>query len=76
MDVPALPLAIRWEHFMIDDLNFSADEFAQMTHRQKIRLCRLLAARAEQMAAHDIARRTTYEQIAEGWKALADEMEK
>jgi hypothetical protein len=57
-------------------LGFSAEEFGQMTQRQKIRTCRLLARRAEELAAMSIdPQRGMYLQIAKGWIALAEELE-
>jgi hypothetical protein len=46
-----------------------------MTYSERIRLCRLLATRAEEIAARDVTRRKQYIQIAKGWITLADDME-
>jgi hypothetical protein len=61
---------------MTDFLDFTPDEFIKMTYSERIRLCRLLATRAEEIAARDVTRRTQYAQIAKGWIALANDMER
>jgi len=59
-----------------DGLNFSVEEYSQMPIPDRIALCRRLAARAELLAESDPARRDTYIQIARGWIALAENMER
>jgi hypothetical protein len=57
-------------------LDFSAEEYVQMTQRQKIRTCHLLARRAEELAQMAVdPQRGMYLQIAKGWIALAEELE-
>jgi hypothetical protein len=59
-----------------DGLDFSAEEFWQMTKRQKIRTCLLLARRADELADMSIEpQRGMYRQIAKGWTALAEQLE-
>lgn len=57
-------------------LDFTPDEFMAMPHSSRIRLCNLLAYRAEQLAARDPNRREGYFDIAKGWRMLADDMER
>ena len=56
------------------DLDFTAEEFGRMSNAERVALCRMLARRAEQLAANDGKRREAYLQIAKGWTALADDM--
>jgi hypothetical protein len=61
---------------MSDGLDFSVEDYNRMPMAERIRLCRRLAQRAEQLAAADPRRRDTYLQIAKGWIALAENMER
>jgi hypothetical protein len=61
---------------MADELEFDAAAFQNMSHRQKIRICRLLADRARMMGSSvSDELRPSYIRIAEEWDGLADEME-
>jgi hypothetical protein len=58
------------------EFEFSAEEFGQMMQRQKVRTCRLLARRAEELAGMSIdPQRGMFLQIAKGWIALAEDLE-
>jgi hypothetical protein len=62
---------------MADALDFTADEFKKMTHEQRIRLCRRLAARARDLATCSAPnQRGPYLRIAAEWETLADEVER
>jgi hypothetical protein len=57
---------------MADELDFDAKEFAAMTTKQRIRICKLLAERAREIAelAH-AEHREAYLRIAAEWEKLA-----
>ena len=58
------------------DLDFEAADFSRMPHADKIRICRLLAARAREIArSSDEKHRASYLAIAAEWEKLAGDME-
>ena len=62
---------------MAEELDFSAEEFTNMSTSQRVRLCRLLAVRARKLAelsGGDYA--ANYRRIADEWDQLAVEIEK
>ena len=62
---------------MSDELNFDADEFLMLPVLERVRLCRLLSKRAHHLAEKaEPAFSAPYAAIANGWRELADEMEK
>jgi hypothetical protein len=61
---------------MTDGLDFSAEEFRRMSIPERLRLCRRLARRAELLADNDPDRRDIFLQIARGWDALAENLER
>jgi hypothetical protein len=59
-----------------EELDFTSEEFSQMSAAERIRLCRLRAERAWQMAAlHGHGLREKYLALAEEWDTRADEIE-
>jgi hypothetical protein len=69
-------LAVASTDFGYSDLDFTADEFLKLTDPQRVRLCRLLARRAEELATGDSKNSHLLLQIAKSWSDLADTMEK
>jgi hypothetical protein len=61
---------------MSDDLNFNAEEFLRLPVTDRVRLCRRLAQRAQELAEKaEPSFRSAYADIALKWRELADEME-
>jgi hypothetical protein len=59
-----------------EDLDFSADEWAKIPDQKKVRICRLLASQARQMAiVDDGGQCRTYLRIAAEWDRLAADFE-
>jgi hypothetical protein len=61
---------------MFDDLAFNAEEFSSMPVSERVKLCRLLAVRARQLAELGGPRyRDAYLRIANEWDTLGYEIE-
>ena len=62
---------------MADELDLSADEFLKMSTSQQIRVCRLLAARAQALANLSSSEHLlNYLRIAVAWDAIASDIER
>ena len=58
------------------DLSFDAEEFFRLGTAERVHLCRLLAKRAEELAARaEAAHAEAYREIARNWLRLASDME-
>jgi hypothetical protein len=58
------------------ELDFSAEEFTNMSTSQRVRLCRLLAVRARKLAElSDAGYAAYYRRIANEWDQLGSEIE-
>jgi len=63
-------------HSLPAELDFSAEDFSKMSDSQRVRLCRLLAARARQIAVlSSLEHRANYLRIASEWDKLATDIE-
>jgi hypothetical protein len=58
------------------DVNFRAAEFARLSPRERVELCRQMASEASSLAENASAKvRTAYLELARQWLALAAEIE-
>ena len=60
---------------MVDELDFNAEEFSSMPVSERVKLCRLLAVRARQLAELGPRYRDAYLRIANEWDTLGYEIE-
>ena len=62
---------------MADNLDFDAETFLALPVKDRVRLCKRLAERAQELAdAADPTYRVGYLEIARNWLELADEMQR
>ena len=61
---------------MAPTLDFDVEEFVRLPLKERIELCRRLAARAEKLAdAAEEQHKPVYREIARQWRALTSDME-
>jgi hypothetical protein len=61
---------------MLDDRDFTAEQFQRMSYIERIRACRLQAVRARELGRRSAApHRDSYLRIADEWNRLASDIE-
>ena len=61
---------------VMDDRDFTADEFERMSYLERIRVCRLQAVRARELGRRSgTPHRESYLRLADEWNRLASDIE-